>query len=213
MIHAYDETYVGCGRTVLGRMLDYAVHDMGYELAPFYDLFLSSGLSQRFGEGDCALLAGMSGVELAWLVMEEAGEKFTRTEPRFTVGRSEEYWTGWALAWYQWETSVSFRDINQVVSIDRVRKMYEPYHEMDILQFRDRMNELYAAALPETALKRLRRYAGLSQRQLAEYSGIPLRTIQQYEQRQKDINKAQAEYLIRLSRALCCDTEMLMEWV
>ena len=40
---------------------------------------------------------------------------------------------------------------------------------------------------------------------------IPLKTIQQYEQRQKNINKARAEYVIRLSRVLQCEPEDLLE--
>ena len=213
MIPAYDETYIEKGRIALGRMLDYAVYDLGYNLASFYSLFLSSGTAGRFGRGDCRLLAGMSGVELAWEVLDTSGIRHERKEPRFTASRSPEYWTGWALAWYQWYSSLSFEEIERAVPILSIQGLYEPYHEMDILQFRDRMDELYRAALPETSLKRLRRYAGLSQRQLAEYSGVPVRTIQQYEQRQKDINKAQAEYLIRLSRTLSCDAGELMEWV
>ena len=84
---------------------------------------------------------------------------------------------------------------------------------MDIRQFVDKMNELYKAAKPETNLKLLRQKAGLSQRELAELSGVPVRTIQQYEQRQKNINKAQAEYLVMLSQTLCCDIGNLIERV
>ena len=35
--------------------------------------------------------------------------------------------------------------------------------------------------------------------------------FQQYEQRRKDINKAQAEYVIKLSQVLCCKPQELME--
>ena len=127
------------------------------------------------------------------------------------MDRSEEYWTGWALAYYQWETSMSFAEITRYVPILDIQALYSPYHEMDIRQFCDKMNELYQAAKPETNLKLFRQRAGLSQRELAEQSGVPLRTIQQYEQRQKNINKAQAEYLVLLSRVLCCGMEDLME--
>lgn len=69
----------------------------------------------------------------------------------------------------------------------------------------------YCTAKPETNLKLLRHQAGLTQKQLADLSGIPLRTIQQYEQRRKNINKAQAEYLIMLARSLSCEAEDLLE--
>lgn len=51
----------------------------------------------------------------------------------------------------------------------------------------------------------------MSQRELSELSGVPLRTIQQYEQQQKNINKAQVEYLVRLSQTLCCEITDLLE--
>lgn len=84
---------------------------------------------------------------------------------------------------------------------------------MDIRQFVDEMNRRYKARKPETNLKLLRQSAGLSQSKLAELSGVPVRTIQQYEQRQKNINKAQAEYLIRLAQTLRCEAADLIEQV
>lgn len=89
--------------------------------------------------------------------------------------------------------------------------LYTPYHEMDIRQFADKMDALYREAKPDTNLKIRRQRAGYSQRELAELSGVPLRTIQQYEQRQKNINKAQVEYLVNLKRVLYCEVEELLE--
>ena len=84
---------------------------------------------------------------------------------------------------------------------------------MDIQQFCDKMNELYRNTKPATNLKLLRQKAGLSQSELADLSGISVRTIQQYEQRQKSINKARVESLIVLSKALFCSVEDLFEKV
>lgn len=52
--------------------------------------------------------------------------------------------------------------------------------------------------------------AALSQRRLSEISGVPLRTIQQYEQGQKNIRHARAECLLMLASALCCSVEELV---
>ena len=79
------------------------------------------------------------------------------------------------------------------------------------ISYRQLNNAMYKAAKPETNLKLLRKKAGLSQRELADLSSVPVRTIQQYEQRQKNINKAQAEYLVMLAKVLCCEVEDLME--
>lgn len=213
MIHAYDKLYLEKARTALGRMLDFAVYDLGYDIAKFFDLFLTSGVAEDFGQGDFTLLAGKSGVELAYEVLERAGICTEPITPHYTVGRSEEYWTGWALAYYQWETALSFAGIARYIPIKEIHGLYSPYHEMDIRQFVDMMNELYRAAKPESNLKIRRLQAGFSQKELSELSGVPLRTIQQYEQRQKNINKAQAEYLFLLSQALCCRVEDLIERV
>ncbi|MCD8363771.1 MAG: helix-turn-helix domain-containing protein [Lachnospiraceae bacterium] len=211
MICAYDKVYLDKARIALGRMLDFAVYDLHYELSSFFELFIESGVSGRFENGDFHLLVGMSGVELAYEVLDCAKVPYERIKSDYTLDRSAEYWTGWALAYYQWETALSFARIIRAVPIQEILSLYSPYHEMDIRQFCDKMNELYGKANPETNLKRLRQSADLSQRELAELSGVPLRTIQQYEQRQKNINRAQAEYLAMLAKALCCEMEDLLE--
>ena len=211
MIRAYDKVYLDKARTALGRMLDFAVYDLKYDISEFFDLFIKSGIAKRFENGDFTVIVGMSGVELAYEVLEQSGMEIERIKPNYTASRSKEFWTGWALAYYQWETSMRFSKIVRYVPIKDMVALYQPYHEMDIRQFVDKMNEMYKTAKPETNLKLLRKKAGLSQRELADLSGIPVRTIQQYEQRQKNINKAQAEYLVILAKALYCEAEDLME--
>lgn len=213
MIHAYDKVYLEKAQTALGRMLDYAVYDLQYNVENFFSLFIASGCADKFGNGDYSLIVGRSGVELAWVIIEKAIGEIVTVKPRYTASRSPEYWAGWALAYFQWFTSLSFREIVAAVPVSEVIMLYSPYHEMDIRQFCDRMTELYKAKNPETNLKRLRKMVGMTQSELAEQSKVPLRTIQQYEQRQKDINKAQAQYLIMLSRALSCLPEDIIEKV
>jgi len=89
--------------------------------------------------------------------------------------------------------------------------MYHPYHEMDILQFCDRLDELYLNKYPYPNLKILREKIGISQSELAFYTGIPVRTIQDYEQRKKNINKANFEYILLFSKVLWCKPEDLYE--
>lgn len=213
MIHAYDKSYLAAAQKNLARMLDYLVNDLHYSLETVWQWFLTSELSARFEQGDCSVLVGLSGVELARIVLEQAGEAVSMRWPSYSYDRSPEYWTGWAIAYYQWDTGLRFSEIEQVVPITEVRLLYTPYHEMDVRQFTDKMNELYCAAKPETNLKILRTLAGLSQSELAAQADVPVRTIQQYEQRQKDINKAQAVTLLRLARTLNCKVEDLIEKV
>ena len=63
----------------------------------------------------------------------------------------------------------------------------------------------------DTNLKRIRTVYGCTQAELSERSGVSLRSIQMYEQRNKDINKASAEALYRISKVLGCTIEDLLE--
>ena len=213
MMHAYDKLYLDKARSALARMLDFAVYDLHQDLTSFFDLFITSGVARLFEQGDIHTLVGKSGVELAYEVLERSGLPYERVNPQYSMDRSEEYWIGWALAYYQWLTAQSFAEIVQYIPIMDIRAMYVPYHEMDIRQFCDAMTERLRKAKPETNLKLLRQQNALTQSELAEISGVPLRTIQQYEQRQKNINKAQVEYLDMLSSALYCSIEQLMEHI
>lgn len=213
MIHAYDKVYLEKARTTLARMLDFAVYDLQYDIEDFFKMFIDSGIAARFEKGDFQIIAGKSGVELAYDVAEILGEDKRNIKPRYTANRSKEYWTGWALAYYQWETGLSFSEIVKYIPIKAIVSLYNPYHEMDIRHFADKMNELYIAAKPDANLKLIRTKLNLTQKELSDISGVPVRTIQQYEQRQKNINKAQTEYLVMLSKALSCKIEDLLEYV
>lgn len=54
-------------------------------------------------------------------------------------------------------------------------------------------------------LKRIREAAGLSQAQLATAAGVPKRTIESYEQGERDIRKGQAAVVTAIAEALKVD--------
>lgn len=213
MIYAYDRIYLEEARRKLARMLDYAVNDLNLDICEFYDWFISSSIAKGFENGDASIVCGRSGVESVYMIIEEKGIDIEIVQPRYTVNRSAEYWTGYVLAYFQWRTSLPYKKINEFISIDRVEELYNPYHEMDIRSFYDKMVELYMEHNPDTNLKMKRKSVGLSQSDLAILTEIPVRTIQQYEQRQKDINKASMEYMYKLSKVLACEPKELMEFV
>ena len=64
---------------------------------------------------------------------------------------------------------------------------------------------------PETNLKRIRTTYGCTQAELSKRSGVSLRSIQMYEQRNKNINKASVETIYSLAKVLGCSMEDLIE--
>ena len=157
MICAYDKNYLAAAQKNLARMLDYLVNGLHHPLETAMAVVSwPVNCLPDSSRGDCTVLVGLSGVELARTVLEQAREPAPVQQPSYAYDRSPEYWTGWALAYYQWFTGLRFAEIEQAVPITEVRLLYTPYHEMDVRQFADKMNELYRAAKPETNLKALR---------------------------------------------------------
>ena len=238
MTHAYDEICLERAADTLGRMLDYSVYSLRYDIAVMTDLFIASGAAALFGRGDIRTIAGMSGVELAYEVLERSGIAFERTQPRYTKGLTPEYWYGHALAHLQWETGLPFDQIKKVfpapafitsygksrlsllesLPLDisekdralKIRAFGRQFSEDAVSKAVSAVTGITADGSKDSPLKRMRIKNGLSQSGLAKASGIPVRTIQQYEQGQKDLRKARAEYLIALSRVLGCSPSSLL---
>lgn len=62
-----------------------------------------------------------------------------------------------------------------------------------------------------SALQQIREARGLSRKELSEKSGINFRSLQDYEQGHKEISSAKGETLLRLSLALGCNMEDLLQ--
>ena len=211
MTHAYSESYLSDAKDRLSQFFDYLINDCGMKADWVASIFLSSGYAEQFERGNPAILAGMSGIELARVVVKATYKKKKLPEPRYSEGLSPEYWAGWALAEYQWYSGKRFKDIFEHVKLSEIIPMYSVYHEMDISKFIETMGERCSTALPECRLKKLRESRGLSQAELAKISGVSLRSIQMYEQRVNDIDKAQAQTIYKLSRVIGCTMEDLLE--
>ena len=209
--HAYDEDYLAGAQRILGDAVDFAVMSLGFEPNRFGNLFAVSDSSKQFAAGNPKYIAGMNGCELARKVLIDTQTTFADIEDAMYLDKGPEYWAGWALAFYQWYSSFSFMEILKAVPLEKIMEMYPIYHEMDIMQFVDKIQEKMKLAYPQTKLRLLRESSGLSQSELESVSGVPLRQIQLFEQRQRDINKTAAETLLKLSKALCCKMEDLIE--
>jgi DNA-binding transcriptional regulator YiaG len=214
MTHAYAETYLDEAMNNLGDMFDYAVYDCGCELAEFFSFFIISGVADAFGKGNPKYVTGLSGPEIADEVLLKT--KGTRPNVKMSenIDKSPEYWAGWILAYYQWRSGRSFAELRELgITTDHLLNLYPTLHEADITKFVSLADELITRNAKSGAakLQKIRKVAGLTQKTLAEESGVSLRMIQLYEQRNKDINKAGALSLAKIARVLGCEVEELLE--
>ena len=211
MIHAYQEIYLSKAQSVLGDAFDYAVNTCGISGNDFVKLFIASSVSKRMENGEPAYLSGKSGIEIVRDIVAETKGQELQIEAQERFGRSKEYWIGWAIAYYQWYSGRKYRDIFKVISFEDLQKMYYTLHEADITKFVDIVDSKIKEYFPETNLKRIRTAYGFTQAELAERAGVSLRSIQMYEQRNKNINKASADTMYRFAKALGCTMEDLIE--
>lgn len=211
MMNAYSELYMSDARCNLGEMLDYAVCDCGYAAEDFFSWFACSSIGRQFEVGNPKYVTGMSGVELAREVIYVVLGDRCRKEPSRSMDRSKEYWAGWAIAYYQWLRGLRFTElIRNGLTADKVLSMYI-LHEADDTKLAEAFDSVIFSGSKEniSRLKRFRAYAGYTQKELSEVSGVSLRMIQLYEQGQNDLAKAQANVVLNLAKALHCDVREL----
>ena len=112
---------------------------------------------------------------------------------------------------YQWETGLPFPAVFRTLTEERLRKLHADYAELPPAEVVQKISVPETHESTATNLARIRRERGLSQAGLAKASGVTLRSIQQYEQRKKDISHAQARSVLALAQALSCTMEELLE--
>lgn len=211
MMHAYQEIYLSKAQSVLGDAFDYAVNTCGISGSDFVKLFAISLASKRMENGEPAYVSGKSGIEVAVEILDETKGMEFIIEQQDNFGRTKEYWIGWAVAYYQWYSGRKYSDIFKVLRYEDLEKMYYTLHEANISKFVDIADSRMREHFPETNLKRLRIIYGFTQAELAERSGVSLRSIQMYEQRNKNINKASVDTIYRIAKVLGCAIEDLIE--
>lgn len=208
---AYNEIYLDDAMENMGEMIDYAVNVCQMDIEEFWKLFLSSGLAEEFGKGSPKAVSGTSGTEMVYQVFDKAGMSDMEFPVQIEYARSREYWSGWILAYYQWLTGKSFKDIYKGLSMEELQRLYPTLHEAPEDKFVDVANRIIAENTTSTKLQQLRKNSGYSQSELAERSGVNKRMIQQYEIGAKDINKAAGTTLLAMARVLGCEVEDLLE--
>lgn len=208
---AYDEMYLDNAMNTLGEAVDFAVNGMGMKMDEFLGLFTVSGIGKQFGLGNPKYVSGMSGEELVCEVLAKAGLKLSLPESGKEYDYSPEYWCGWILARYQWESGLPFERISGKISEEDLLRSYPALHEAPEEKSVETFNRMVFKDEETVRIQQIRRIRGYSQSELAKASGVNLRTLQQYESGAKNINRAAAFTLRELANALGCEADDLLE--
>ncbi len=213
MMKGYNESYLSDAMKNLGDMVEYALCDLKFEPDCFFNYFIASGIGEKFGNGNPKYISGMSGIELAEAVLNSLNIPFESKKANHTDFKGAQYWAGWIFAYYQWETGRRFEDlVNDGLSLSTVISLYI-LHEADKSKFKETADNIIKKNKTNRTAKlaEIRKARGYTQAQLAEISGVKLRMIQLYEQKRNDINKAQADTVLSIAKALGCEIEDILE--
>jgi DNA-binding transcriptional regulator YiaG len=195
----------------LGDMFQHAVCACRISGDEILELFVSTGLAAEFEKGNPKYIAGRSGAELFCDVLEAAEKPFPPATLRMFFSKTPEYWCGWILGYYQWRYDAKFADIHAKLSFSELLALYPTLHEADMKKAAEIISARLNPTPHPTKLQTIRKSRQLSQQVLSTLSGVSLRSVQMYEQRNKDINKAQADTLYALAKILGCSIEDLLE--
>ena len=215
MTHAYSELYLDDVMSNMGAMMEFGTRALGYSIEELYDRFLASNVPVQIAKANPQYLAGYSGTELTYRLLEDTGETDIPHYPCYVIeAPGMEYWTGWALAYIQWNSGYSFQELNRCgVNAKSLSQLYNPLHEADISKVYDVALDIIGKSPWHNCskLKHFRTNAGLTQGQLAERSGVSLRMIRAYEQKKQDLKRAEAASVLSLAKVLGCKVEDLLQ--
>ncbi len=208
---AYSELYLEDAMRNMGEMTEYAKEQCELCLDTLFHMFTISGYAERWEKGDPAVICGMSGTELCLRIMQKCGMEDAAAKPALIrYETNEDYWAGYFIAYYQWEKRKAFRYIFSSIHESDLFRVYPSLHMVSEEKGAEVIDQLIANRNRRSRLQAYRKQLGLSQQQLAEQSGVNLRTLQQYEVRRKELKKAAAETVFSLAEALRCRPEALI---
>lgn len=206
---SYNSLYNEVVSENIGFIYQYAVN-CGFDPIIFWNKFINSYVCKEIEMGNPKYLVGHSAIELFNFIINDSNNSdFIIPEPFYS--RPRFYWAGWSIAKYQHYRGLSFYELNKIVSIEQILPLYDTLHEADITKFYMILDEIVFNHKKESNLKIIRTAAGLSQSELSKKADVSIRNIQMYEQRRNDINKAQVDILLRLSKCLGCNINDLLD--
>lgn len=143
MTHAYNKLYLESSQDVLGHAFDWVANTCGASLSEFCDNFAKSRISHMFEIGYPRYVTGCNGAELVNFVREDLELPEYEFPHEFYADKSPEYWAGWALAYFQWKTKLTFAEILQKIPVEKILSLYPTGHEQDIRSVADTLSEWF----------------------------------------------------------------------
>ena len=201
MTHAYQEMYLNNAQALLGDAFDYAINACGIAGDSFMELFSVSSVSNRIENGEAAYIMGKSGIEAAVDVLVETTGKASTAKPKVNFNRSRDIGSAGPSPTTSGSPAGSSAIFLRSSRLKICSGCMRLSTKRTSAKFADIADAKVCEYFADTNLKRIRTLYGCTQAELARRSNVSLRSIQMYEQRNKDINKASAKLFSALRKS------------
>lgn len=211
--HPYSADWLVRIIRTVGKAFEFAEKCLPGGWESFYANFARSSAAASLTGPHAMPAIGDSAIELVLDVNDDTSiDTLLMNEQRLSKQETARlHWMAEVAVRFQWESGLAFRNVYQALGCDRLKELSQRY---GALAAADVVPYLFIEAPKEEAstnLARIRKERGFSQQALSQASGVSLRSVQQYEQRKKDINHAQVRSVLGLAKALGCTIEELLE--
>ena len=198
--------YMYSAMEILASAFDMLVNHVHIDEKEVINLFFATETFDYYEIKSPKYMVGMSGRELALEVLSLINFDIKNVDLYYIdFFKTKEYWAMYMITYYKYKSKMSFKEIFKSVSINDVIDMYHPLHEAGFDRFIDEMDDICKNIDNLSVdIVRKRRALGISQKELADMSGVKLRTLQKYETGEKDIRKASYETVERIKKSLGC---------
>lgn len=119
----------------LGVFFDALINVYGYSPLEAQQFFLNSKYPVLIEENDATVILGLSGLDLYNKIQwskTQCDIDYNKYDQNRYFLKSEEYWAGWILAYYQDYSQYSFENILEHIPFETIIDYYYPYHEADV---------------------------------------------------------------------------------
>ncbi|MFA6937975.1 MAG: hypothetical protein WCQ67_07070 [Treponema sp.] len=142
MKYTFDKMYLSAAQKNLGTLFQFALCNIKDTPEDFQKTFEDSIVAHQIEIANPNYLCGKSGIELALSIYGEQ-----KVEPLIKKALDEpyrpeaEYWSGWVLSYYQWNSDIPFKKIFTFYSLRQLLDGYHLLHEADISKTVEIMDE------------------------------------------------------------------------
>ncbi|MDR0948224.1 MAG: hypothetical protein LBM69_01745, partial [Lachnospiraceae bacterium] len=128
----------------LSVAVENAVLVWGFSLNEFFDMFIKSTFADSFSKREPFVTTGCTGEELVALIHEKTkGEKAQIKEGNTSLGYSEYYWIGYAIALFSGMSDIGIEQIISKINPDEWLRLYSLLHEYGDDMLYDKLMEIY----------------------------------------------------------------------